>query len=878
MNLRSKLSFFLGCSLINAQVIAAPAVFFNDNLSAGRTSFTNTVNTATAVGGGTPIIYIVDIGAQQGLSNFTATSAGAPTIYISTTRNNSAATNSSVGDIGGRGYTTWSVGYTAGNFSSVIDQGYKVSFFSDSGRTVAINVNAIGIQTTNWGTCCTGNNTTSDGTLQPGSAIYMNFSGATSGNLLVGNITSSIPGTEHFVGAINDTAFFNTITLAPNGSGEQFGVGSYLMFSTVALGSVPAGSSVVTVGTTSNSSITDIISTGTFLLSNVVTGFNPIFDGGVLTLANNDSSAQTFTIRSTGANITIASGTATLSGVLSDVSANANGGLTKTGAGKLILSAANTYTGGTTISAGILQISADNNLGNSSGDITLSGGKLLVTETISTSRDVMLSSSTTSSIEASSGKTYTINGVISGTGNLNISGGSVSLSSANTYGGSTNISNGATLLLIDSASIENSSAVNTTNGTFDISGATGNVNLGGTYTQNSDGNLSMTFSPSNNPTLIVTGATSLAGALTLNASAGTYRPGRYTLITGNSVTGTFGSLATDLPNFTRLGYGLAYDTFGVYLILNPNLADTQASIALSANRLKGIYNLQSAAVINGLTYDCRLFDVNNICLSTGGRYSNNHGASGYTTSALLIGAYRLNKNIRLGAWVDQNLSANTVTGINLSNSKPLFGVFGAWAENPSGEGYEVKVSAGYGDKDLTVTRDVIATSEAGFGTTRLNSQAISTVSSYGFKLNNEVLASPYVGLQYSRISSGGYTETTTADVTAPLTYGRLSQENVSVLAGLKLSAKLDSKTAFFGSVGIERNLNNRSGQYLATGLDGLTAINFNSNVQKARATASAGVSYDIDKKQRVSLSGIYREEAFNPTATTTVFATYTVGL
>jgi hypothetical protein len=343
----------------------------------------------------------------------------------------------------------------------------------------------------------------------------------------------------------------------------------------------------------------------------------------------------------------------------------------------------------------------------------------------------------------------------------------------------------------------------------------------------------------------------------------------------SNTTGTYGGLSWALNQDGLTGiWDLLFPTY----YSGPSTEDTQSSLELSAQRLKGIYNLQSTAVVNGLTYDCQLFDANNICLSTGGRYSNNHGASGYTTSALLIGAYRLNKNIRLGAWVDQNLSTNTVTGTKLSNSKPLFGVFGAWAESQSGEGYEVKVSAGYGDKDLTVTRDVIGTSEAGKGTTRLNSQAISTVSSYGFKLNNDVIASPYVGVQYSRVASSAYTETSTADVTAPLTYSRLSQENISVLAGLKLSAKLDPNTALFGSVGVEQNVNNRSGQYSATGVDGLTSIEFNSNVQKTRATASAGVSYDIDKKQRVSLSGIYREEAFNPTATTTVFATYTIGL
>lgn len=315
----------------------------------------------------------------------------------------------------------------------------------------------------------------------------------------------------------------------------------------------------------------------------------------------------------------------------------------------------------------------------------------------------------------------------------------------------------------------------------------------------------------------------------------------------------------------------------IYVLLSgPSLEDTQASMQLSANRLRGIYSLQTSALINGLSYDCQVFDLNNICLSTGGRYSNNSGASGNTTSALLIGAYRFNKNIRVGAWVDQNLSTNTISGVNLGNSKPLFGVFGAWAENPTGEGYEVKVSAGYGDKDLTVTRDVVSTSEAGVGTSKLNSQAISSVSSYGFRINNELLASPYVGIRYSRIASNGYTESA-ADMTSPLTYNKLTLENVALMAGVRLSAKLDPKTTFVASAGFEQNLKNRSGQYSATGVDGLTPIEFNSNPQKTRATASIGAYYDVDKKQRVAVNGIYREETFSPTATTVVLATYTVG-
>jgi hypothetical protein len=140
-----------------------------------------------------------------------------------------------------------------------------------------------------------------------------------------------------------------------------------------------------------------------------------------------------------------------------------------------------------------------------------------------------------------------------------------------------------------------------------------------------------------------------------------------------------------------------------------------------------------------------------------------------------------------------------------------------------------------------------------------------------------MLASPYVGIRYSRIASNGYTEFGSDTVTTPLSYNKLNQENIALLAGLKLSVKLDPKTTFVASAGVEQNLKNRSGQYSATGLDGLTSIEFNTNPQKTRATASLGAYYDIDKKQRVAVNGIYREETFNPIATTSILATYTVG-
>ena len=317
-----------------------------------------------------------------------------------------------------------------------------------------------------------------------------------------------------------------------------------------------------------------------------------------------------------------------------------------------------------------------------------------------------------------------------------------------------------------------------------------------------------------------------------------------------------------------------------YLNNGPTTADTQASLQNTAQSLQGIYTLQNTVLANSFSYDCNVFGENDVCVSAGGRNTAVSAQSGLNnTSALLIGAYRALANVRIGGYADQNLSVNNAgTGINLGNNTPLLGVFAAWNENTDGTGTEVKVSAAYGQKNTTITRQVVGTSEAGSGSSQLNSQGAQITAKYGFAVADNTLVSPYIGMRYTQNNMGGYSEAATSSVTAPLTYSALNTNATTALAGVGISYQGIPQTHLFASAGVETDTNTSNGALSATGVSGLTPVNFNPNPVTTRPTAMLGASYDIEKNQRIGITGIYRQEAYQATASTTVMATYTVGL
>ena len=420
---------------------------------------------------------------------------------------------------------------------------------------------------------------------------------------------------------------------------------------------------------TAGPAIPDIVSgnNGSFnRLSNVAGGstFNNRFDGGTLRVdAPGSSSDANFTITSNKGYIDQYGNSAIFSGLITNDGSDSgrliitNSGVS--GIGKVTLTdTANSYSGGTEVQAGAT-LSITNPLAIGAGGLDLVGSST-VPATLETTGSMTIRAHITVSgdpvFNVVSGTTTISSPITNGglPGDVVVSGaGTLELTAINTYTGATSVNSGSTLALSGSGSITTSSALNNS-GTVDIRGASGNVALGGTLTQApTTGSLLMNISPTNNQKVLVTGAASLAGNLSLYASPGTYIAGKYTLITANGVTGTFETFSSTLPNYTRLAYKLGYDANNVYLFLTPNVADTQTSLNNNLAGLQGIFNLQTSTINNGLNYDCSLFDVHGLCISTGGRYTNTNTPTGDSTGALVIGGYRVNDHIRVGVYLDQ---------------------------------------------------------------------------------------------------------------------------------------------------------------------------------------------------------------------------------
>lgn len=263
-------------------------------------------------------------------------------------------------------------------------------------------------------------------------------------------------------------------------------------------------------------------------------------NSGTLRVANSFSTTRALSLGSTSSTIQVDSNqTYTVSSAISGL-----GVLNKTGSGRLVLSVANNYTGGTVINSGTVSVVASA-LG--SGALTINAGTLEVSGNITTTRDITLGTSS-STFQIDPAVTYTVNTTpIHGSGALNKAGtGTMVLGAANTYTGLTSVNAGTLQVNVDGAL----GAVG--NGTTVASGAALKLNginysvaealtLNGSGIANGGALVNVGTSTFAGQITAATNATINAGGGTLNLTGGLVKNGTVLTLAGGgriNITGT----------------------------------------------------------------------------------------------------------------------------------------------------------------------------------------------------------------------------------------------------------------------------------------------------------------------------------------------------
>jgi filamentous hemagglutinin family protein len=247
------------------------------------------------------------------------------------------------------------------------------------------------------------------------------------------------------------------------------------------------------IGSSPNAAANLILNGGIFQYIGGTSSTNRLFTIGTTSPVTIEASG-TGTLTFTGASITLSgtdtarsitftgTGSAVLTNVIPDNGAGATT-VVKDGPGTWSFSGVNTYTGPTSINAGILKISADSGLGAAPavptpGQITFNGGTLQTTAifTLDADRGIALAADGTISTDTVTTLTYA--GIIDGSGAFVKDGeGTLILQGTNTY----------------------SSATTINNGTLTLSGANGSALNSPSFTINSEATLTLDNSTANNP-------------------------------------------------------------------------------------------------------------------------------------------------------------------------------------------------------------------------------------------------------------------------------------------------------------------------------------------------------------------------------------------
>lgn len=361
----------------------------------------------------------------------------------------------------------------------------------------------------------------------------------------------------------------------------------------------------VTAGTGSNTLTFALGGAGRFVVAGAYTGFGTAtIQSGTVQVGNGGSSGA------------IAAASIVNNGVLafnrSDaalaVSAviSGSGALQQIGTGTTTLTAANTYTGGTTVSAGTLRLSGAGSIGTGglslasagSFDVSGIGAAGLSLPTLSGAGQVALGAK---GLTVTSGGSFS--GAIAGTGgSFAVTGGTMTLAGTNTYTGATQVTGGS---LIVNGSIASSSGLTVgqgglvggtgtlpstvigSGGTLSPGNSPGTIRIAGNLTLQNGSTTVMEVQGTNSDRIVVSGTAALGGTLRLVALGNAFGFNQtYSFLQAGAVTGSFAAVNTQGAFGAGVNSFFAQAANGLTLTLQPApLAPIGGRVGAGRNQL-----------------------------------------------------------------------------------------------------------------------------------------------------------------------------------------------------------------------------------------------------------------------------------------------------
>jgi fibronectin-binding autotransporter adhesin len=530
-------------------------------------------------------------GVVSGNGSLAKTGDGTLVLTGANTYSGGTTINAGTLQLGNGGTTGAIVGNVVDNGTLAFDRSDVVTFGGVVSGTGALAQNGSGTLILTGANTYSGGTTIGSGTLQLGNG---STTGAIVGNVVDnGTLAFDRSDAVTFGGVVSGTG-----ALAQNGSGTLTltGANTYSGGTTIGSGTLQLGN-----GGSNGSIAGNVVDNGklAFDRSNAAT-FGGVVSGsgalaqngnGTLTLTGTNSYSGGTTIGSgtlqlgnggtTGAIVGNVADNGTLSFDRSDAvtfggMVSGTGSLVQNGSGTLVLTGANTYSGGTTINAGTLQ-----------GDTTSLRGTitdhaaLVFNQTV----DGLFAGSLTGNgtLTKTGAGTLLLDGHNAFAGNTTVQAGTLEVGDAATpsafLGGNVQVNAGGTLRGHGSIG---GNVVN--DGTMWPGGSIGTLTIQGNYTQNADGTLTIDTLPNGQASLLAVGgkATILGGSAVVLAQAGNWAPRTsYTILTAaGGVSGQFASASSSLLFLNPV---LSYTANAVNLSLQRNDINF-ASVAQTANQ------------------------------------------------------------------------------------------------------------------------------------------------------------------------------------------------------------------------------------------------------------------------------------------------------